>query len=150
MAEPTDKELDELLSALDEIARDYDSYEYGLPMHNTGEEDSPLNKMRGAVLSWLAACGVMADAEALVAAGWKAAVQCYCERGMAGWSSHGDEYLRAAIAGVALPSTPVAEVRAAVVNGEATTRICPLVDGGTLPAGTLLYAHPAGVEGRKP
>lgn len=58
MAEPTDKELDELLSALDEIARDYDSYEYGLPMHNTDEDDSPLNKMRGAVLSWLAARGI--------------------------------------------------------------------------------------------
>jgi hypothetical protein len=58
MVEPTTQEIDALLSDLDEIARDYDHYEFGLPMLNTEEDDSPLNKLRGAVLSWLAARGV--------------------------------------------------------------------------------------------
>lgn len=58
MAEPTEQQVDELLWLLDEIARDHDIYEYGLPMHDIGEDDSPLNKMRGTVLSWLATLGV--------------------------------------------------------------------------------------------
>ena len=52
---------------------------------------------------------------------------------------------REAARGVALLQTPVAEVREVSQMGEQTTIICPLVDAGTLPAGTKLYAHPAGV-----
>jgi hypothetical protein len=71
MVEPTAQQIDVLLSSLDEIARDFNSYDYGLPIHDTGEEDSALNKLRGAVLSWLsergvavAAYGVPGDPEA--------------------------------------------------------------------------------------
>jgi hypothetical protein len=51
-----------------------------------------------------AACRAQPDIDALATAGWQAAKRCYCERGMAGWSSHKDEYLRAAVSGVALPA----------------------------------------------
>ncbi len=41
---------DSLIHALDDIARDFDHYGYGLPVHN----DHMLQTMRSAIYAWLA------------------------------------------------------------------------------------------------
>jgi hypothetical protein len=55
-AQQTDEQIDALLGDLDEIARAYDHYEYGLPLVAIGpDEEAPIHKMRARVRQWLAA-----------------------------------------------------------------------------------------------
>ena len=50
----TNEQIDDLLTDLDAIARNYDGYEYGLPISH--ELEHP--KMREAVATWLAKVGL--------------------------------------------------------------------------------------------
>ena len=50
----TDEQIDDLLTDLDAIARNYDGYEYGLPISH--ELEHP--KMREAVVTWLVKVGL--------------------------------------------------------------------------------------------
>lgn len=52
-AVPSEGRIDALLRQLDRIARDYDHYEYGLPLWNE-DEGSPLHELRAAVRDWIA------------------------------------------------------------------------------------------------
>lgn len=45
-----DKRCDKLIKALDDIARDHDQYEYGLPLWN----DAVLLQMRETIYRWVA------------------------------------------------------------------------------------------------
>lgn len=45
------------------------------------------------------AAAMKVGAEQAAEAGWQAALKCHSERSMAGWSSHKDEYLQAALNG---------------------------------------------------
>ena len=46
-----EKQIDDLLSKLDEFAREYDSYEFGLPIDFT--DGNELNDQRNIVKEWL-------------------------------------------------------------------------------------------------
>ena len=46
------KQIDDLLSQLDEFAREYDSYDYGLPIHFK-DTDNKLNDLRLIIKNWL-------------------------------------------------------------------------------------------------
>lgn len=52
VGEPSDERIDSLLADLDYYAREYEVYEYGLPLHNTGEENDPIHKLRQVVRAW--------------------------------------------------------------------------------------------------
>jgi hypothetical protein len=64
-AQQSDEQIDALLDDLDEIAREHDSYEFGLPVLRTGDEDAPIHKMRAKVRQWLAAAPQQTDATPL-------------------------------------------------------------------------------------
>jgi hypothetical protein len=50
VASRDDQKIDELLYNLDDIARTYDEWDFGLPMDSDGEQ---MKLMRQAVLQWL-------------------------------------------------------------------------------------------------
>lgn len=55
VASAADERIDELLDELDTVARDHDSYEFGLPVLRSDDEDAPIHKLRAKVREWLAA-----------------------------------------------------------------------------------------------
>lgn len=50
----SDERIDNLLDELDTIARDHESYEYGLPVMRSDDEEAPIHKLRAAVRAFIA------------------------------------------------------------------------------------------------